>query len=158
MGQRNQGTHLPAKQMQKVQSWERVGQKGSLRERRSPKEAVTSEGKGSLSQARTMGIPSAGSYNLCDLGSKIFYFFFLFFFFFLFMAAPAAYGHSQARGCRPTRHPQQRRIRAASATYTTAHGNATSLTHWARPGIEPASSQQQCWVLNLLSHNRNSWE
>ena len=27
--------------------------------------------------------------------------------------------------------------------YTTAHGNARSLTHRARPGIEPASS----WVL-----------
>ena len=24
--------------------------------------------------------------------------------------------------------------------YTTAHGNARSLTHWMRPGIEPASS------------------
>ena len=29
---------------------------------------------------------------------------------------------------------------AASATHTTAHGNAGSLTHWARPGIEPAVS------------------
>ena len=27
--------------------------------------------------------------------------------------------------------------------YTTAHGNTRSLTHWARPGIEPASS----WIL-----------
>ena len=26
-------------------------------------------------------------------------------------------------------------------TYTTAHGNAGSLTHWPRPGIEPASSR-----------------
>ena len=25
-----------------------------------------------------------------------------------------------------------------------------------RPGIKPASSQEQCWVLNPLSHNRNS--
>ena len=30
-----------------------------------------------------------------------------------------------------------------------------SLTHWARPGIEPESSQRQ-QVLNPLSHNRNS--
>ena len=29
-------------------------------------------------------------------------------------------------------------IRATSATYTTAHGNVRSLTHWGRPGIEPA--------------------
>ena len=27
-----------------------------------------------------------------------------------------------------------------SATYTTAHGNTGSLTHWARPGIEPTTS------------------
>ena len=39
--------------------------------------------------------------------------------------------------------------------YTTAHGNAGSLTHWARPGIKPASS----WILVrfvLLCHNENS--
>jgi len=45
-----------------------------------------------------------------------------------------AYGGSQARGpigaVAASLHPepQQRRIRAASATYTTAHGNAGSLT------------------------------
>ena len=37
----------------------------------------------------------------------------------------------------------ERQIRAASATYTTTHGNPRSLTHWARPGIEPATS----WLL-----------
>ena len=30
-----------------------------------------------------------------------------------------------------------------SVTYTTAHGNAGSLTHWARPGIAPTTS----WLL-----------
>ena len=30
-----------------------------------------------------------------------------------------------------------------SATYTAAHGNAGSLTHWSRPGIKPAFS----WVI-----------
>ena len=39
--------------------------------------------------------------------------------------------------------PQQRRIWVTSATYTTAHGNTGSTTHWARPGIEPTSS----WIL-----------
>jgi len=39
--------------------------------------------------------------------------------------------------------PQQHGIWATSVTYTTAHGNAGSLTHWARPGIELATS----WVL-----------
>ena len=36
--------------------------------------------------------------------------------------------------------PQQRRIRATSVTYITAHSSAGSLTHWAKPGIEPATS------------------
>ena len=34
-------------------------------------------------------------------------------------------------------------IQAASVTYTIAHSYAGSPTHWARPGIEPASS----WIL-----------
>ena len=47
-------------------------------------------------------------------------------------------------------------LQAASATYTTAHDNARSLTHWARPGIEPETSWTLCQVLNLMSHTRNS--
>ena len=35
-------------------------------------------------------------------------------------------------------------------------GNTRSLTHWARPGIEPASSGTLHQVLNPLSHNRNA--
>ena len=64
-------------------------------------------------------------------------------------ASPAAYGGSQARGSdrscsrRPTPQPQPHGIQAASATYTTARGNAGSLTHWARPGIKPTAS----WIL-----------
>ena len=45
---------------------------------------------------------------------------------------------------------QQCQIWAPSVTYI------RSLTHWAKPGIEPASSWTLCWVLNPLSHNRNS--
>ena len=45
--------------------------------------------------------------------------------------------------CWPTPQPQQHKIPAASAIYTTAHGNARSLTHWARPGIELTFS----WIL-----------
>ena len=78
---------------------------------------------------------------LCSL----FYFLFLFLF---FGATPAACGSSQAR----------RRIGAAVAnlchsnvrselhpppTYTTGHSKAGSLTHWAGPGIETATS----WIL-----------
>ena len=45
--------------------------------------------------------------------------------------------------------PQQRGIQAASATYTTAHGNARSLVRWAKPAIEPASS----WMLvGFITH------
>ena len=67
-----------------------------------------------------------------------------FFFFDHFRATPSAYGGSQARGqsCSrwPTPQPQQHQIQALSATYTTAHGNTGSSAHWARPGIEPATS------------------
>ena len=45
-------------------------------------------------------------------------------------ATPAAYGGSQARGLiGAVATHLQRGIRAESATYTTAHGNARSLTH-----------------------------
>ena len=51
----------------------------------------------------------------------------------LFRAAPTAYGGSQARGpvkaTDATPQPQQYQIQAMSLTYTTAHGNARSLTH-----------------------------
>ena len=57
---------------------------------------------------------------------------------------------------RPTPQPQQCGFQAESATYTTAHSNAGSLTHWAGPGIEPASSWTLCQILNLLNHNGNS--
>ena len=84
-------------------------------------------------------------FELCDGEDHIIFIFFL-----LFRSAPAAYGRSQARGrtgataaCRPTPQPQQCRIWVTSATYTTAQGNDRSLTLWARPGIEPASS----WIL-----------
>ena len=44
----------------------------------------------------------------------------------------------------PMPQPQQRQIQAASAAYTTAHGNAGSLAHWARPEI--ASQIHFCWA------------
>ena len=47
-------------------------------------------------------------------------------------------------------------IRAVFATHTTSCGNARSLTHWARPGIQPTSSQTPCQILNLMSYNGNS--
>ena len=49
-------------------------------------------------------------------------------------------GSNQSCRCRPTPEPQQRGIPDMSATYTIAYGNAGSITHWARSGIEPKTS------------------
>ena len=68
--------------------------------------------------------------------------------------APMAYGCSQARSriwvgsCWAIPQPQQCGIQAVSATYITAHSNARYLTYWARPGIEPASSQIPVELVN----------
>ena len=66
-----------------------------------------------------------------------------------FRAAPAAYGSSQVRGrIRATAlglHHSHSNTRSEPhlGPYTAAHGNARSLTHWAKPGTEPESS----WIL-----------
>ena len=62
------------------------------------------------------------------------------------MAAPAAYGSSQARvliraAAASLYHSHSNQIQGTSASYTAAHGNARSLTHWVGPGIDPVSSQ-----------------
>ena len=49
---------------------------------------------------------------------------------------------------------QQCQIRAASVTYITAHGNTGSLTHYARPGIKPASS----WIPVRFVSAEPRWE
>ena len=87
----------------------------------------------------------------------LFYFIYLvlvhsFFFFFLgphpqYMKVPRLWGRIS-----PMPQPQQHRIWAMSVTYTTACGKVGSLTHWARPGIEPVSSwllvrSVNCWAL-----------
>ena len=41
-----------------------------------------------------------------------------------------------------------------STTYTKAHSNARSQTHWARPGIEPMSS----WILVGFIPAESQWE
>ena len=89
-----------------------------------------------------------------------YHFVYWFFFFLVFsMTTPTAYGCSQTRGpvgavaaglChRPTPQPLQLGIQALPATNTTVHGNAGSLTHWWRPGIEPKTS----WFLvRFINH------
>ena len=83
-------------------------------------------------------------------------FFFFFFWSCLFRATPKAFGGSQARGQTGAiaaglhySHSNCGGIRAASATYNTAHSNAGSLTHRVRPGIEPGS----LWILvGFINH------
>ena len=70
----------------------------------------------------------------------------------LFRPSPVAYGGSQARG-----------LVYATATAMLdlshifdlphAYGNAGSLTHWARPGIKPASS----WILVRFITTEPQW-
>ena len=62
-------------------------------------------------------------------------------------AAPVAYGDSQAKGLigavatgLSQSHSNEGSKPRLQPTYTTAHSNAESLTQWARPGIEPATS------------------
>ena len=76
------------------------------------------------------------------------------FFFFLFRAAPVAYeipwlGVELELQMKSIPQSQQLGIQAISANYDAACGNARSLTHRARPGVEPASS----WTLiGFLTH------
>ena len=79
--------------------------------------------------------------------------FFLGFVCLFFRATPVACGSSQAKGwdqscsCWPTSHPEQHQIQATSVTYTAAHSNTRSLTHWAGPGIKPTSSWIPVWFV-----------
>ena len=76
------------------------------------------------------------------------------------MATPKAYGGSQTRGqvgftaAGLPQEPQERQSGVASATYTTPHSNTGSLTHWERPGIEPATS----WFLVRFISAAPWWE
>ena len=86
------------------------------------------------------------SYNL-DIHSSTDLFFFFFLSFCLFQGRshsiwrlPGARGPIGAVADGLHHSHSQSGIPAASANYTTARDNARSLTHWARPGIEPATS------------------
>ena len=63
-------------------------------------------------------------------------------------------GSNGSSSCQPEPQPQQHWIQAVSETYTTAHSNAASLTHQARPGIEPAIS----WFLVGFVSTAPRWE
>jgi len=87
---------------------------------------------------------------LLSFFSFSFTFFFILFFVFLVPHIEVL----RLGSCCPAPQPQQCWIRAASATYTTAHSNARSLTHWARPGIKPTSS----WIRVRFITAEPRWE
>ena len=59
-----------------------------------------------------------------------------------------------AASLRHSHSSHQCQIQASSATYTTAHGIARSLTQWARLGIKPATS----WFLIRFVSTAPRWE
>ena len=78
---------------------------------------------------------------------------FLFLFFFFQGHTPGMWrfpdkGSSWSCSCHPTPQPQRCQIPATSATCIIAHSKARSLTHWARPRIEHASS----WIRVIHFH------
>ena len=84
------------------------------------------------------------------------------FYSFYFRAAPVTCGSSWVRGC--IKLPLQAHATATAPLNLSCICNllhsfwqCQSLTHWARTGIEPASSWTLSQVLNPLSHNRNSY-
>ena len=96
-------------------------------------------------------------YFWCFRQCNCFFFFFFLFFFFFFCFLVLYLQHMEVPRLgvelelQPPAYtqPQQLETRAVSATYTTTHCNARSLTHWPMPGIEPASS----WMLvRFVSH------
>ena len=69
----------------------------------------------------------------------------VFLFFYLFRAAPTAHGGSQGRGwiravAAILRHSHSNTRSELCLQPTTAHSDAGSLSHWARPGIELTTS------------------
>ena len=55
-------------------------------------------------------------------------------------------GLNQSYSCRLMPQPWQCQIRATSETYTPAHSNAGSSTHWVRPEIKPTVLTDTSWV------------
>ena len=106
-------------------------------------------------------LPTYTSYSTLNLSKCycILFYFFIFYFFVFSRATPEAYGDSHVRGligavAAGLRQNHSNLGSKPSETYTTAHGNAGSLTHWARPGIEPSTS----WFLVRWVNHCTRWE
>ena len=81
----------------------------------------------------------------------LFIFIYFYFYFLLFRATALAYGNSREGVKLELQLPAYTTATAMldlslSVTYTTAHGNTGSLTHWTRPGIKPTTS----WFLVIF--------
>ena len=63
-------------------------------------------------------------------------------------------GSNESFSCRSMPQALQCQREAVSVTYTTAHGNAGSLTHWERPEIVPATSWFLVRFISAVTH----WE
>ena len=88
-----------------------------------------------------------------------FFFCFCFVLFLLFRAAQAAYGSLRLgveSELQLLAHAKAIGVQAMSATYTTAHSNTGSPTHWARLGIEPVFSYMLVGFVSTTPH-RNSF-
>ena len=97
------------------------------------------------------------SISLWRGGAFICNFLFLFFFLFFFYSHTCDIGKFLGQGLNQLQPmPQPHWIQTTSITYASPCNNNISLTHLAKPGIEPVSSQTLCWVLNQLGHNGNS--
>ena len=73
----------------------------------------------------TTGTPSDNSFLL----KKIYYYYYFFLSFWGHIWRFPGQGSNRSCSCWLTPQTQRRQIRASSVTYTTAHGNAGSLTH-----------------------------
>ena len=93
--------------------------------------------KGSTLKKESLALKiGSGSIKLYCLNSIFSLFLFMYLFICFFRATLTVCGSSQTRG----------RIGATAAGLHRSHSNTGSLTHWARPGIEPTSS----WILLSL--------
>ena len=81
------------------------------------------------------------SLSLSCVGPEICFYLFIFLGPHLWHMEVPKLGTNRSYSCWPTPWPQPCQIWAMSVTYTTAHSNNRSPTHWARPGIEHASSR-----------------
>ena len=89
-------------------------------------------------------------------GMKKQFFFFFFLFLFLFRAIPVVYGSSRLGVISELQLPAYTTVTATpDLSHIYSLQCSLCLTHWTRPGIQPASSRILCQVLSLMHQNGN---